>query len=75
MLGAGEGLDSESGEGSRLDVWEGVGGGAPLKVNWGCGLGLAVGAGVEEASSVSKEVKGDSVVTTGVEVGPGAKAG
>lgn len=68
-------MDAEPGEGSRLDTWGGEGRGAPVKVHWGCRLGLAVGAGVGKGSSVSKEVRRDLVVTTGAEVGPGAKAG
>lgn len=38
-----------------------------MKVNWGCRLGLTVGARVGEESSVPKEVGRDLVVMIGVE--------
>lgn len=78
MAGAGEGLeglDSKAGEDSRLDTGSVEGWGAPMKFNWGCRLGSPVGTGVEKGRSVSKEVRKDLVVITGVEVESRVKAG
>ena len=46
-----------------------------MKVNSGCRLGLTVGAGVGEESSVPTEVGRDLVVMTGVEEGSGVVVG
>lgn len=46
-----------------------------MKVNWGCRLGLTVGARVGEESSVPKEVERDLVVMIGVEEGSGVVVG
>lgn len=78
MLGTGEGLEglgSDAGEGSGLHISDVEGRGAPVKVNWGCRLGLTVGAREGEGSSVPKEVRRDLVVITGVEVGSGVMVG
>lgn len=46
-----------------------------MEVNQGWKLGLTVGAGVGEKSSVPKEVRVDLIVIIGVEVGSAVMAG
>lgn len=78
MLGAGEGLewlDSEAGKGAWLNIWDVERWEDPVEVNQGCRLGLTVGAGVGEKSSVPKEVRMDLIVIIGVEVGLAVMAG